>query len=480
MKAESADATVGKYSGWSIDLQGLGKVQLTRILKQTAETTIYLLSHPGIVVKTFDLDCGKEGEFSYGPYLCFNGELENFQDIMGIEALRECVPVLYGASVDAERRFAYIAMEFLEGQDLQSWCDLGTAQGCEPEWVEQFKEAIYEAFSIMTRFHRHGILLIDFKPDNIIRRPERGVKFVDLGSFFTPRHATATDKYLYSATPDYAELLIDASNIQTGLPPTEASDIFSAGVALFEMATGHSRLEIAEETAEAILGTPAIYKFRDSQMRDMWHEYPHLKALLPLVETQLRERRILFAEVWHLLKAYVGTKVPEWEELGAPERDGILLATGTTFIQEQLPESLQWLAGPIARSTVLRSIRFRRIADLLKEIAQPLGEEARGELERHNGFVQFLRDMGRRTEFLGDLNTWECRKHPGTGQWALGLPVAYLNCLEDASFTFLRQTGVDEWGHRFFEVAGELEAEALGDGRLTLAHLKDDHRAWIG
>lgn len=479
MKMETADATVGKFSGLSIDLAGLGKVQLTRILKRTAETTIYLLSHPGIVVKTFDLDCGKEGEFSYGPYLCFNVELENFQDIMAIEALRECVPTFYGASIDQERKFAYIAMEFLEGQDLQSWCDIGTAQGCEPEWVEEFKEAIYEAFSIMTRFHRHGILLIDFKPDNIIRRPARGVKFVDLGSFFTPRHSAATDKYLYSATPDYAELLIDASNIQTGLPPTEASDIFSAGVALFEMATGHSRLEIAADTADAILATPAIYKFRDSQMRDLWHEYPHLKSLLPLVETQLKERRILFAEVWHLLKAYLGANVPDWESLGASERDNILLTTGTTFIQEQLPEPLQWLAAPIARSTVLRSIRFRRIADLLTQIAAPLPAEARADLGRHNLFVQFLRDMGRGEHFLEDLNTWECRTQPNAGHWAIALPVAYLNCMEDAPFTFLRQKQRDEFGHRYYDVVGELESDELGDARLSLSHLKDDHRAWI-
>jgi len=28
--------------------------------------------------------------------------------------------------------------------------------------------------------------------------------------------------------PDYAELLIDALNVQSGLPPAEASDIFGA------------------------------------------------------------------------------------------------------------------------------------------------------------------------------------------------------------------------------------------------------------
>src|SRR4029079_3518188 len=118
-----------------------------------------------------------------------------------------------------------------------------------------------------------------------------------------------------------------------------------AGVALFEMATGNSRLEIAEQTSEEILARPELYRFRDSQIRDLWKQYPHLKELLPLLETQLKEKRILFAEVWHLFKGYIGSKVPDWESITPQQRDQIILATGTTFIGEQLPEQLQWLAG---------------------------------------------------------------------------------------------------------------------------------------
>ena len=219
MKATVFDEPAGKFAGTSIDLPGLGKVELTHVLKQTSETTLYRISCPGVVVKLFDLGCGKPGEISYGPYLRFGLELANFEDIMAIEELRRFVPAYYGANIVYEQEFAYIAMEYLEGEDLQSWCETGPAQDYSPEWVQEFKEAVYESLSIMTRFHRHGIVLIDFKADNIIRSYERGIKFVDLGAFFTPRHHQATDKYLYTATPDYAELLIDASNMQTGIPP---------------------------------------------------------------------------------------------------------------------------------------------------------------------------------------------------------------------------------------------------------------------
>src|SRR5436853_186583 len=143
-------------------------------------------------------------------------------------------------------------------------------------------------------------------------------------------------------------------------------DFIGTGVALFEMATGSSRLEISGETANEILADSGMFRFRDSQIRDLWKSYQHLKDVFPLLETQLRERRILFAELWHLLKGYVASKLADWESLPGEQRDQIILATGTTFIMEQLPPRLQWLAGPIAQATALRSMRLKTVAELMK------------------------------------------------------------------------------------------------------------------
>ena len=475
-----ATAVQAKFAGLRLDLPGLGRIGLTEIFKQTTETAIYLTDNPNIVVKMFDLDCGKEEEVSYGPYTRFGLELANFEDIINIEALRRFVPTYYGANINYEKKFAYIAMEFFRGEDLQTWCDLAANDGFPAEWVTSFKEAIYEAFSILTLFHRQGIVVVDFKPDNILRLGERGVKFVDLGAFFTPRHYNAPEKYVYSATPDYAELLIDVSNIDTGLPPSEAADIFSAGVALFEMATGNSRLEINAATADEILARPEIYKFRDSQIRDLWRAYPHLKELLPMVETQLQERRLMFAEVWHVLKAYIAGNVPDWEAMDSEQRDQIILATGTTFISEQLPDPLQWLAAPIARSTVLRSMRLPRVNDLLALIQNPVPEPAKDDLDKFNTLIQYMRDLERSTDFVHRLNTWDAKLNRETGHWAIAAPLAYSQLTENALFTFLKQAGRDPYGHRFFEVVTDLEADDYQESKLTLWHLQDDHNAWLG
>jgi len=480
MKADIPESPEGPFTGLTIDVAGLGKVQLTDVLKKNAETTIYHTAHPGIVVKTFDLSCGKADEISYGPYMSFGLELANFEDILAIEDLRPLVPAYYGANINYDRKCAFIAMEYLEGQNLKSWCEDAAVAGFESEWVEEFKEAVYDALSIMTRFHRHGMILIDFKPDNIIRLRERGIKFVDLGAFFTPRHYQATDKYVYSATPDYAELLIDASNVQAGVPPTEASDIFSAGVALFEMATGNSRLEIDGETGNEILNNPAIFLFRDSQIRDIWQSYPHLREVLPVLQTQLKERRILFSELWHLLKGYVANKLTDWEALPAEQRDQIILATGTTFIMEQLPPRLQWLAGPIAQATVLRSLRLKSVLDLMKLIANPVSEPVREDLEHRNCLVQYLRDLQRSVEFVNQLSAWQTRLNRETGHWAIAGPVACAQLMDDAQFTFVKQACSDEQGHRYFHIVGDSEADVYQDGKLTLWQLRNDHFAWLG
>jgi serine/threonine protein kinase len=480
MQIDAVKNSAARFQGLRLDLPGLGKVGLTQLFKQTTETLIFRTENPGIIVKVFDLECGKPDEVSYGPFTRFGLELANFEDIMNIEALRRFVPIYYGASINYEGKYAYIAMEFFHGEDLQSWCDNAANEGFPEQWVSEFKEAIFEALSILTQFHKHGMIVVDFKPDNVLRVGERGVKFVDLGAFFTPRHHHATEKYVYSATPDYAELLIDVSNIDTGIPPSETADIFSAGVALFEMATGHSRLEIAEATAEEILARPELFKFRDSQIRDLWRQYPHLKELLPLLEVQLKERRILFAEVWHLLKGYVSGKVPDWETVPALQREQIILTTGTTFIGEQLPEPLHWLAGPIAQSTVLRSLRLKSVNELLTLIQNPVPEPAREDVEKFNTLIQYMRDLARSTEFVQRLNTWDMRFDGETGHWGISAPVAYAQLTENALFTFVKEAHRDPYGHRFFEIVPDLDADDYQDCKLTLWHLQDDHLAWLG
>jgi serine/threonine protein kinase len=475
------ETEVPKFTNCSVPLPGLGRVKLTELLHQNSETAIYNSTRPGMVIKTFDLECGKADEVSYGPFLSYRVELENWNDLQSIDELRERVPAFFGADVDYERKLGFIAMEFLIGQDLLRWCREAAELGYPEEWAREFRAALFETLDIVQRFHKHGIVLIDFKPDNVIRLNNGAIKFVDLGAFFTPRHSAELENYVYAATPDYAELVIDTSAVQTGQAIKPGADIFSCGVAMFEMATGESRLGMANDCAEQMLALPEVYLFRDSQIRDIWKAYPHLKGLLPSLQAQLQERKILFAEFWHLLKAYLGSQVAGWETMKEEERWPILLETGRNFISDQLPDALKWLAEPIARATTLRGHRLTHVRDLVAYLAEPVTEEIWRAVLAENPIVQAGRDQEPPAQFRDVFNTWEVRFNSLTNRWAISSRrLASIELRQTAPYIFLKQISSDATGHRFYDVCGDLEADMVGENRLTLDNLAGDPTAWIG
>ncbi len=468
-----------KHAGLALELKALGRVTLTRLLAQHSETEVYYTDHPGVVVKLFDVNCSKPDEVSYGPYMDFANETANFGELQSIEDLRPYIPSYYGANLDYGRKIAFIAMELLEGEDLMAWSRNAASAGFPGEWVGLFQEVIYQTLGIMRLFHQHGIVLTDFKPDNVMRLANRAIRFVDLGAMYTPRHRREKGKFVYSATPDHAEVAIDVSKVQTGEPPGVASDIFSAGVGLFELATGQSRLRIDDRTADEILRCPAMYKFQDSQIKDIWKAFPHLKSALPLLETQLHERRILFADFWHLIKGYVANQMAGWEDTPHDQQDQTLLSTGTTFILEQLPTRLQWLAGPIAQATVLRSLRLSSVDALMGLISSPVSDAVREAVARQSAFVQYVVDLTLPVDFVDRLNTWEVRSTGTDGRWAIAAPVANVRMPASTDLTFLRLSHTDAEGQRFYEVVGDLEADDREGAKMTLWHLRDDYSAWL-
>lgn len=468
-----------KHAGLAVNVSGLGGVRLIQAIASNPETAIYLTDHPGVIVKVFDLDCGKPDEIGYGPFANFQAELANFEEIIHLPALRDFVPAYFGANIDYDRKFAFIAMEYLEGENLRHWASEAAAAGYGPEALDNLRRATHEVLAILDNFHRHGLIMIDFKPDNVIRLRNGNVKLVDLGAFFTPRHRANLGTFLYTATPDHAEVLIDASNLQAGIPPSVASDVFSAGVALFEMATGKTRLTISAATADEMLSMPAIYRFRDTQIADIWRAFPHLRKDLPLVRTQLVERSILFSEVWHLLKAYIAAKVPDWETLPPIQRDEILLSTGTTFIFEQIPAPLNWLAPAIARATTLRSLRARDLRELIVLLGNPAPEHVLLDVTQHSLLLRHLGDLGLDPQFARRLNTWEVRLDRISGHWTISAALVARELEENARFVYLRHDHSDAEGNQYWITVDESEASHVDGHAMTIAHLSRDHKSWL-
>jgi len=128
----------------------------------------------------------------------------------------------------------YFVMEYVEGQPIDKYCD-------------SHKLRIAERLALFRRVcagvhHMHQNLVVhrDLKPSNVLVTAEGEPKIVDLGiaKLLNPELAgldaapTATDLRLM--TPEYA-----SPEQVRGEPITTAADIYSLGVLLYELLTGH-------------------------------------------------------------------------------------------------------------------------------------------------------------------------------------------------------------------------------------------------
>ena len=137
---------------------------------------------------------------------------------------------LYDAGVD-ERGVPYIAMEYVSGQPLTSWCDehaLPTSQRI---------ALLLEVLEVVGRAHAQQVIHRDLKPSNILVTPQGEVRLLDFGiaRLLQPdtRSETLTNAWGRALTPEYA-----SPEMLRGAPVDARSDIYSLGVALHELLTG--------------------------------------------------------------------------------------------------------------------------------------------------------------------------------------------------------------------------------------------------
>ncbi len=136
-----------------------------------------------------------------------------------------------------------IAMELVSGTSLRHYC--GTAQPVQTlaKWGSQIAHALAEA-------HARGIVHRDIKPENLMLRSDGYIKVLDFG---LARRAGVhrEDDELALGTLGY----MSPEEIEQ-LPITAASDIFSLGVVLYELACGANpfRGNSVDATTRMILG----------------------------------------------------------------------------------------------------------------------------------------------------------------------------------------------------------------------------------
>jgi serine/threonine-protein kinase len=131
----------------------------------------------------------------------------------------------------------FFAMEYIEGQPIDVYCDE------HQQSVEQRLHLFSTVCQAVQYAHQNLIVHRDLKPSNILVTEEEQVKLLDFGiaklleDDAYPAETRTTARVM---TPEYA-----SPEQVRGAAVTTASDVYSLGVVLYELLTGHRPYEVA-------------------------------------------------------------------------------------------------------------------------------------------------------------------------------------------------------------------------------------------
>src|SRR5438552_804918 len=222
----------------------------------------YKISEPigtggmGEVYLATDVIAGRKAALKLLP-LRFTGDtgrLNRFQhEAHAVVALNH-PNILTVYEIGEDHSIHYIASELIEGETLRDRLTRGPMQ------LSEAVDVAIQVASALAAAHQAGIVHRDIKPENIMLRPDGYVKVLDFGIaklaesvFADPAFAAASAEW--AATADGAgSVTLAATNLGAvlgtvrymspeqayGAPVDKSTDIWSLGVVLYEMVTGHA------------------------------------------------------------------------------------------------------------------------------------------------------------------------------------------------------------------------------------------------
>ena len=154
----------------------------------------------------------------------------------------------------------YIAMEYVEGDNLREWCAAQENSAAIP--MQRRLDIVAQIADALDAAHESGVIHRDVKPQNILVRESKGAPHVKLADFgigkvLSEELLTGMTRLGFTQTSDSAGAqsgtqMYMAPEIIAGQPATARSDIYSLGVVLYQFLVGDFTRPLTTDWEEEI------------------------------------------------------------------------------------------------------------------------------------------------------------------------------------------------------------------------------------
>jgi serine/threonine protein kinase len=217
-----------------MSLKKLGRYELIRVLGKGAMGVVYEGRDPNldrrVAIKTITVEnLSEEATVEYE--VRFRTEARSAARLQ-----HPNIVSVYDSDRDLD--IAYLVMEFIQGEDLKHHLDSGTRYT-----LEQTAGIMNDLLSALDYAHRQNIVHRDIKPANLLIEASGRIKLTDFG---VARIQDSGDATRTQGTMVGTLKYMSPEQVQ-GIPIDSRSDLFAAGIVLYQLLTGNRPFEGASD-----------------------------------------------------------------------------------------------------------------------------------------------------------------------------------------------------------------------------------------
>ncbi len=198
----------------------LGKFRIIECFKKDKSFGVYLADHiylgKNIILKTLDSTSLEDKAL-----------LERFNREAKILAQLDHPNIIKVLDFGIFENTFYISFEYFKSKTLREFIQSPNLSG------EDKEKIVVQLFQALDYAHKNGIIHRDIKPENILIDDSLHLKIADFGLAHGTNESHVTNQYSIVGTPSY----MSPEQIR-GEKLTEQSDLFSAGITIYELYTG--------------------------------------------------------------------------------------------------------------------------------------------------------------------------------------------------------------------------------------------------